>query len=772
MRTFTTHLFLFLIPVLSFDALQAQSLARRMADKKFKCQSYAEAIPLYEAVLEKDPTAREVRVKLAECYREIKDYKNALQLYAVLAHEEAPAPENIWNYAQALAQAEKYEDAVQWFAEYARLMPQDEKARRFSQAYKDINSFYSDSSTFTVDYLFAVNSWQADFSPVFYKQGLLFCSGRAEEMTIRKVYGYDHSSLLDWYFISDTAAMLTDLHSEMHKTKYTRDLKKHHNDDFSRYSSIDSDIPAHYNKTFLFDSIRYTSRPMATVKGIHHPFGNKHVGPVCFTADEETIVFTVNELDRHAGMNQLNLYSATIEGKEFTHVQRLPFNGSGYSVAHPCFTPDYKRLYFASNKPGGAGGTDIYFVEYDNSAWSNPVNVKEINTSGDEAFPYVDKEGNLYFASDGHPGLGGLDIFCATLDNGTVQDVKNMGYPMNSSKDDFGIIFSNSMLHGYFSSNRKRGFSDDDLYYFQKGCRHVELYVYDNTTRVPVSNVTVRAGDFTLQTDAAGRTQLCLESGESNFALTAKGYELQEIKSNAPYVEVSLQPLRFNVQGTVISDAGRKAMQNVTLQLINENDNTITEWVTGSNGLYDFPLNPESTYKLVAAKENCGTNTMELITRGLSTSRSFNADMIMLCKGDIVRIDNIYYDLNKATIRADAAAELDKLAELMYKYPDMRIELRSHTDSRAERAFNMKLSALRAQSVVDYLTGKGIVPYRMRAVGFGESQLLNGCADGVACSEEEHQQNRRTEFKVLSIKGETHGSKEVQEFIVNKSGIE
>lgn len=753
------------------EQLEAQSISKSVANKKFRQQSYAEAIPLYERVYEKKPDDREVVVKLAECYRHIKDTKKALMFYAMLAHEENPAAENIWNYAQHLAMDQQYEDAAKWYKRYAEMEPQDDKGQIFAQAYQNLDQFFLDSVSYSVQYMHTINSWQADFSPVFYKKGILFCSGRQHEAVIRKVYAYDQTSLLNWYYISDTSAVLNDLNAELHKTKYTVSAERHKNDDFSRYSSLDFDIPAHYGNTFLFDSVRYTSRPVATIKSLDHPHNKKHVGPVCFFEDQETIVYTVNELDHKSKKNHLCLYMATYKNKKFTDIKRLPFNNDNFSCGHPAFSPDYKRLYFTSNNPEGMGGTDIYYVSYDNGTWSDPVNMREINTPGNESFPYVDKKGNLYFSSDGHPGLGGLDIFCASWSDGYLTEMKNLGYPMNSSNDDFGIIFANSM-EGYFSSNRKRGFSDDDLYYFQRGCRQVELFVYNEKTGEPLADASVKVEGKVRVTNLDGRVRLCLKGGDNRFALAKDQFEQSEVTSGKDYLEVPLKALRFNVEGLVTSDGKDSPLEGVNLQLVNVMDDSRTSWVTTKNGTYDFPLQSGSKYWIVASKNDCGTSSVELSTLNLTTSKTLRADIKMLCAGDIVKVENIYYDLNKATIRADAAAELDNLADLMNKYPDMRIELRSHTDSRAEKSFNLRLSALRAQAVVDYLTDKGIVPYRMRAVGYGESQLLNGCTDGVDCTEEEHQQNRRTEFKVLSIAPENDRKSGItprSDFMVNKS---
>ena len=209
--------------------------------------------------------------------------------------------------------------------------------------------------------------------------------------------------------------------------------------------------------------------------------------------------------------------------------------------------------------------------------------------------------------------------------------------------------------------------------------------------------------------------------------------------------------LRFDISGRVTSKENDGPIEGVRVILTNLNTRNATEVRTDKNGMYQFPLGWNRNYTVTVSKDKCGTNSIKKTTMGLKRSKSFRGDMEMLCQGDIIRVDNIYYDFNKYTIRPDAAAELDKLVVLLNQYPDMRIELRSHTDSRGSDQFNMKLSTNRAQAVVDYLAHHGVVGARMRAHGYGETLPLNKCTNGVKCSDDDFQRNRRTEFKVLSI---------------------
>ena len=739
-----------ILAMLAFETVWAQSVAKKIANRKFEQKGYAEAASLYEDIIKSHPDDQESLLKLAECYRATNNSAKALILYAKLANVENPEPGNVWYYASMLAESGDYESAKEWYAKYSDLVPEDMRGRKFARAYGSMNDFYKDSTTYAVRYLHGVNSWQADFSPFFYGKGLVFCSNRSEDVGVRKVSGYDKTPIVEWYIIPDTSALHNDIASGLQSAQYTVETKNAKNANFTKASSVEADVIATYGSTFMHDSVRYNIRPSAKVKKFVSPFKGMHIGPACYSDDLERLIFTANE--RGEKIKRLHLFSAKVKNHTLSDVQELPFNNANYSVGHPSFTPDSKRLYFASDIPGGMGGADIYYSDYTDGAWSDPVNVTEINTAGDELFPYVRGNGDLYFSSDGHPGLGGLDIFMANFSNDRITEFKNIGAPINSEKDDFGIIYLSS-THGYFSSNRKRGLTDDDLYHFKKQCFPIELTVYNGNDNRVLEDASVKINDIeTHRTNFNGKLELCVDNGNNSFVVSKEGFEYQSITSNDTYVSVMLKPLVFNVTGQVLSDATRQSMADVQVKLIESNGNVLREeFTTAEDGKYNFSLEPERDYEIVATKKDCGINSIRISTRGVHKSTNYKEDLIMLCTGDVVQVNNIYYELNKAEITEQAAAELDKLANLMYKYPDMRIELRAHTDSRADSDFNLRLSAMRAQAVVDYLTGKGIVPYRMRASGYGESQLLNDCGDNEDCSEFEHQQNRRTEFKVLSI---------------------
>ncbi len=718
----------------------------KMANKEYNNMRYADAIPYYEQCIYKGKRVREARVKLADCYRKIRDYKNAVRLYAELAHEENPTSEDLWLYAGALASDGQYREAAEYYQKYYDRKPNDEQARSFATHYRDIDVLLKDSTSLKVSPVVSINSWQSDFSPMFYGKNLLFLSNRLQEGIVRRVYEYDQSPFLDYYIAEDTTAIHTDLKT-IHATYVVNKDKDKHVDE-TYYTSNDSNVPGSYGGTFLHDSIRYMNEMNTKVRRLQGGANKKwHEGPATFFKGQDTVIFT-RSAPRQGGISRLALYTATIEQGAWGDPALLPFNNDKSSSGHPAFTPDNKTLYFISDRPGGAGGTDIYRVNYDNGVWSTPENVAEVNTIHNELFPYVDDSGTLYFSSDGRPGLGGLDIFSATMKEGKVTAITNMGTPVNSSKDDFGIVLYPGSRTGFFSSNRKRGFSDDDIYRLTRTCESVTILAVDAVTRKPISSASVTVDEDMLTTGPDGKVQVCLRPGEHDFSAMKELYEGQKTSSSSTEVTLTLNPVAIGIEGVIISEEDKEPMEGVRIQMVNSAGETVAETTTGRDGKYKFPMVMNETYKIISTKANCGRNTIERTTRGLKKSQLFDGSMSMICTGDIIKVDNIYYDLNKYDIRPDAAAELDKLAEVMWKYPDMRIELRSHTDSRSSSAANMKLSSNRAQAVVEYLAGKGIVSMRMRAAGYGESLPVNKCVDGVSCTEEEYQQNRRTEFTI------------------------
>ncbi|MGM9509978.1 OmpA family protein [Larkinella sp. GY13] len=742
-------------------AVQAQSARLKAANKQFENLAYVNAARAYEDFLrldkKKDPAeVQEAYTKLGYSYRALQDTKNAERIYADLIREFPETDsKNYLYYAQALAANGKYRDSQKLYSKYGEKQNEDLRGRKFTVSYMDMNRFFQDSSSYKVEFL-PVNSRQADFSPMYYQNGLAFVSARDETGPVKRVFGWNQTPFLDLYFYPDTAelqnnAELAARAASLGGSNATADAVE--------VAPVEEKS---LSKTELF------SRTLNT---------KYHEGPMTFFKDQSRIIFTRNNTAKgkggksNDGIRKLKLYIAENAKGSWQKVEELPFCSNDYSVGHPALSPDDTKLYFVSDMPGGFGGTDIYVVEFKDGQWSSPVNMgKEINTEGNEMFPFVDENSNLYFSSDGHEGLGGLDLFYAELREGIAfKGVQNMGYPINSEKDDFGLITTKNRTSGYFSSNRKRGVSDDNIYSFRRTCKQLNIFVYDAKTSEPIAVADVRVIKAGVNQDLRftgvdGKTGFCLDANvDYEFKAIKEGYATNSIRfstmtqSERPVMTVSIYLEKSEntlVKGTVKTEVNQQPAPGVTVTLRNDKDKSEQQVVTGTDGKYEFEMKPGAPYTLTTQKNRYTANSEQIPKmKAGKNPKLIEKQQGIYGEGDVFELKNIYYDYNKFFIRPDAARELDHLAGLLKKYPEMKIELRSHTDSRANDAYNLQLSTYRARATVDYLVNHGIDPSRLDAQGYGETEILNGCTDDVACPESKHQKNRRTEFKIVSVQG-------------------
>jgi peptidoglycan-associated lipoprotein len=416
-----------------------------------------------------------------------------------------------------------------------------------------------------------------------------------------------------------------------------------------------------------------------------------HHTSATFSPDGNTMFYTASNvvgkktINSSDGIVNFSVKKATLQNDKWhTDEVILPFTSKDFSTGQPTMSADGTTIYFASDMPGGIGGSDLYMVKYENGMWGTPVNLgTTINTAGNEMFPVI--SGNtLYYSSDGIVGMGGLDIYKTENQNGTWSPPVNMEYPINSMRDDFGFMpDSMGAATGYFSSNR-----DDE-----KGADHIYTFV------------------------------------------------------KKEYV--------FTIDGMAVEKDSDKPLAGVNVELTNKLTGNKETATTGDDGTFSFKLTPEAEFNIVGTKDKFFTQTADVSTVDKHASENMLVHLRMEVEPVVVEkvytVPNIYYDYNKADIRSDAAVQLDSVAGVLKMNPNIKIEVMSHTDSRGTDDYNMKLSQKRAEAAVKYLVKKGIDKTRMTAQGYGESKLTNQCTDGVACSEAEHQANRRTEFKVTGF---------------------
>ena len=740
----------------------------RAANADFDKMSYPNAVRNYESYLRSEPSnkenEKEALIKLAFCYRKLQDTKNAERVYKDLfkTYEDKVDSEQYLYYAQALANNGKYRDSQKYYSKYGEQQKEDLRGRKFTVAYMDNSAFYKDSSLYRVEFLSPLNTRYSDFSPMFYENGLVFVSARNEGSGIKRVFNQNETPFLDLFLFPDTSALIKET------IKTNKEIAQ-----ASLGSSGKSVKPSKIQENNNFDDIEEPEIDEFS-KTINSKY---HEGPVTFFKDYKKLIFTRNNYNKgrarksEKGINMLKLYIATKKGNKWGEIKELPFNSDDYSTGHPALSPDNRKLYFVSDMPGGFGGTDIYVVDYRDGSWGSPVNLgREVNTEGNEMFPFVDEIGNFYFASDGHAGLGGLDMFYVEFRNGLpFGEVENLGAPINSTKDDFGFIADGYRSHGYFSSNRRKGYSDDNIYLFTKGCNKLDLLVYDDETKMPIADTELRmvkngVNKDVYVTNSSGASSVCLESGSDfEFKAFKDGYEVGTVTYGTMSSSLSRQQVlkiylvkstRPLVKGRIISEVDQRPIAGATVTLENERDGSIEQVITGVDGRYAFQPDRDGRYTVTAVKDNYARNTENIgKIKSSRKNNSIEQDFGMIGEGDIFKLENIYYDLDKSEIRADARKELDsRVIPLLKKYGDVQIELRSHTDSRANEVYNLKLSEARAKAVVNYLIKKGISPDRLVARGYGESELVNECDDLTKCAETDHQQNRRTEFKILAVK--------------------
>jgi outer membrane protein OmpA-like peptidoglycan-associated protein len=520
-------------------------------------------------------------------------------------------------------------------------------------------------------------------------------------------------------------------------------------------------------------------------------------GPLTFSARNEEVFFTRNNIRNGKpypakdGKVKLKIYSATKKNYQWTNIKELPFNSDEYDTAHPSISVDGKRLYFASNRAEGFGGMDLWVSFRQGETWGKPMNLgRSVNTAKNEFFPFIHADETLFFASDGHGGSGGLDLFHTQKTEIGWEKPTNLGEQINSDKDDFGLIVDADMKNGYFSSNRTIGKGDDDIYSFSapKGLLTKEA----PKLNVPTIDVTVSSQDlesrrvipnmnvsYTNMADVNNAAILTDEMGNIIGFKTDFGneYSLEDAQTHETKLNMGVsgaQILKLPVgrylfrfehpdfkpkyvvktifQGDrMVLAQPEKRVDEKAMAAINKKESPTrtgtgvkpspTTAATGSTVDNNKPVN-QNNISNTANENNKIPNNVHNAVNNVSD---------MLKTGSVIRLNNIYYHFNDAQVRPDATPTLKLLVDLMKAHPEMEIELASHTDSRGTAAYNLQLSRQRAIHLTQYLLAYGIDSQRVKPVGYGESHLKNHCGDGMECSEKEHQQNRRTEVRILKI---------------------
>ena len=801
------------------------------ADRMLSYRAYGRAIDLYHQALNgKNLTPGQrasAQASLAQAYRSVGDNvkaEAAFREWVALAPSANESANTVLAYAQTLAGNGKFAEADVQFNRYQTLKEQQRSRLPASiptAADGRPATTRREAVRYQIDDL-SLNTANEEFSPMFYQNGLVYVSGSKGGSAIETSGSGGGAGYLDLIYIQDRSQLTSkkryDADGEPMRDKtaalgsgaLNRTPGKVGKDFYTQATANDNKTAVGFDAGIrVAEGLGYDSKQGADPsKRFSQSLNTRyHEGPATFSADGTQIIFTRNNYNNGKAktsaenVNKLKLYTARQVDGAWVDVVELPFNSDEYSVGHPALgrgpdgMPD-QLLFFASDMPGGFGGTDLYVTRWLNGRWSEPQNLgPTLNTKGNELFPFADEKGNLYYSSDGRKGVGGLDVFYAAMTGTTVRAVETIDAPINSAGDDFGLITDGTRHSGFLSSNRN---GSDDIFRFTResslyGCRDLTLRVIDREADLPLDSVTVLAKsrrpgqtDQVLTADANGIVRFCLD-GDSDYLFTAKrdgyinstiGFSTKAMTDDQPsqlemtilkptfiidtvYTETKTrEPLdpkkpltRSRLRGSVLGEGDSSPIEGVTVRLKNECNGEMLTNLTGADGGYEFDLVEGCDYTLIASKPSYGTNFSRVRKLAKKSKPKLVAAVVKLLRvGEVIPMDNIYYDLGNANIRTDAAREIDRLVSTMHKYPSLVIEIRSHTDSRGEAGRNKELSTRRARAVADYLASKGVRRNRILATGYGESLLVNNCTDGVICTESEHQRNRRTEFKILAIK--------------------
>ncbi|UXP31768.1 OmpA family protein [Reichenbachiella agarivorans] len=667
---YTLLLSLTIVLVLPIQAQYANlkyvgSSSEKKGDIEMANESYMAAIKYYKYALQEDSTNTSATLKLARCYRRVNDNLKAEpllrefigQLYqskgaqvsadSGLYVSDSTKAFLYYEFIEALASNKKYDEASYWYERYKELNHANPEQFARLEAYAQYTDFYKDQKYYSVSHLSNAPD-RSDFGPAYYKDGFLFVSDRHEKVIVRSKAKENRMDYFDIYYTSkrpDGGFVTPKLVSKKANSMY-------------------------------------------------------HEGPLCAYLNGSKVALTRNSLNEKKKVlrresdqvNTLSIYFAELEDNVIQNVTSFPYNSSEYNNAYPAVAEDGSFMIYSSDQPGGYGLSDLYITYWKNDGWTEPKNLgPEINTSERDVFPSLN--GNiLYFASNGHPGLGGLDVYKTVLNGDKVGTIKNVGAPVNSNKDDFGLI-TKTGKQGYFVSNRRNELND-------------VIYSYEYTKKNDDKLIAfVYAVDSSYQqTDSVTNEEL-------------------------PY----------------------KVLSNASINVVDTRLNSFLAPIEVRNDTFIYVLDTGVEYSVIAAKQQYFTRKMTYLSGSeLNGELDWPIPLDSMEVGKTMVLHDILYDFDKATLRDSSKFQLNYLIVMLQDNPTMKAELHSHTDSRGSESYNQRLSQRRAQSVVDYMVNAGINEDRLVPVGFGESKPIIDCSDG-DCTEANHQLNRRTELLVTDL---------------------
>lgn len=658
--------------LLAVSAVFGQSQDKLMAKRYFERTFYSEAIPIYERLAENDRSLEVVR-NLADAYYFTNDFSKARPLYRLLLWQFPDAVDASYTlrYIHTLKAEGDYKLADDTYRKFLSKTGQGEALQRLEKDIETLENITAIGPRFDIRNL-PFNTPFSEFGGSYDGKNIVFAGVKRSTGLLDKKFKWNDERYLDLLAVKSPNDSIA--------TSFAKELE--------------TDL---------------------------------HEASAVFTKDGRTMYFTRNYFkDGKRGKNGkkvsvVQLYKAEYDAG-WTRVTPLPFNSPDFSVEHPALSPDEKTLYFASDRPGGAGSFDIWSVSIDNGAFSEPVNLgSQINTDQREQFPFVAADGKLYFSSDGHYGYGALDVFVS--DGKTVY---NVGLPVNSGYDDFAFSIDVATKDGYFSSNRPGGKGNDDIYFLHEtkpliveGCKQeITGIITDRDTQLPLADAKVVLE--TVGKDVPAETITTTSDGAFRFRVACE--ETYKVSASKPAYSSESRVLKLKKERGKVNDASMSLRS-------------------------DAAVEQEKKQEAEEAKKAAEKEKQQRITDIKAKEKDVIEDRGRL----VIKTDPIYFDYDLWYIRKDSKPILDRVVELMKKYPEMVVEIGSHTDVRGTYRYNEELSSKRAASTLDYIIEHGIPASRISAKGYGESQPIIRCVPDDACSEEQHELNRRSEFVIKNL---------------------
>lgn len=688
----------------------AQSFKKEYAEKLSNQFNYVEAYPVWEelsneSIIEKKIDANCIRKTIEAAFRS-EQYSNAYRWSEFLIENVKELNEQDFdlNFQLSLL-LKKYETLNARIEKAQHILPTSKVIENWKSESTHIQEVLNSRSEYDVT-LFRTLEYGEEFSAVPFEEGVILVSAAQNTGFVNRVYG-------------KTGQFFTDL----------------------VYVKL---VGGKQAKEQIWTDIKRT---------------NPHDGPISFSFNNRYAYLTTNQevLDERNNVkyNRLKLDIYEKERDIWVKKDFFNWNNAAFSLGHGV-VDDSLNLYVVSDMPGGFGGTDIYKCKWNGSSYESPVNLgASVNSEGNELFPFVSLEGTLYFASNGWPGFGGLDIF--TWDFVSTKPT-NMGTPINSNADDFSFNVNEISGKGFLSSNRSNWKDEVFAVNAKMKKRYVDIDLKDCQNKpFAQQNVKVYRQDGslwkTLKSDDYGSLSYIGTVGET--------YHVSLIDPKTSFMD-SLSFVNQMDATQNIQLFARPKNQISTIQVMNgsnvpidgamvrfySNQKEIQRKVTPKNGELSFDAYVIDSFSITAINYKEFSMKMPEDHKCDSLIR-LDCKMKLNTGNTFINLDQVLYDYNKWDLRPESIIELDKLVKYM-KSNDLRVELSSHTDSRGNDQYNEWLSQQRSNSCVNYIISKGISPTRIIAKGYGEYRLKNRCENDVECTEEEHQQNRRTELRILN----------------------